>query len=188
MFMKVSFGAKPWIYPQPVLMIGTYDENGVANLMNAAWGGIGDTEEIRICLSSNHKTMKNILLKKVFTVSMATKKTVSECDYFGIASGNTEKDKVVKAGFHSHCCENIDAPYFDELPLTFECSLISYDEESGSLRARILNVFADEAILTDGHIDPKKLEPITFDPINNEYLLLGGSVGKAFAIGKKFFQ
>lgn len=85
--MKISFGSKPWIYPQPVLIIGTYDEDGTPDAMNAAWGGIGDTEEIRICLSSNHKTVKNLLAKKAFTVSMATKKTVAECDYFGLASG-----------------------------------------------------------------------------------------------------
>jgi len=35
--MKKSFGAKTLLFPTPVLMVGTYDENGKANLMNAAW-------------------------------------------------------------------------------------------------------------------------------------------------------
>lgn len=29
--MRKNFGAKPWLYPQPVMIIGTYDENGKAN-------------------------------------------------------------------------------------------------------------------------------------------------------------
>ncbi len=186
--MKISFGSKPWIYPQPVLIIGTYDEDGTPDAMNAAWGGIGDTEEIRICLSSNHKTVKNLLAKKAFTVSMATKKTVAECDYFGLASGNQVKDKIAKVNFHSVHAEHVDAPYFEELPLTFECTLISYDEETGDLRGKIENTLADESILTNGKIDPEKLEPIAFDGVNHTYLLVKGVVADAFSCGKKFLK
>ena len=32
---RVDFGVKPVMYPMPVLIIGTYDENGVPNAMNA---------------------------------------------------------------------------------------------------------------------------------------------------------
>ena len=56
---RVNFGAKPLMYPQPVLIIGTYDENGVPNAMNAAWGITTDFKEITISLS-DHKTTENL--------------------------------------------------------------------------------------------------------------------------------
>ena len=38
--MRKNFGAKSWMYPMPVLIIGTYDESGTPDAMNAAWGMI----------------------------------------------------------------------------------------------------------------------------------------------------
>ncbi len=38
--MRKNFGAKAILYPMPVLIIGSYDENGTPDAMNAAWGGI----------------------------------------------------------------------------------------------------------------------------------------------------
>ena len=35
--MKKNLGTKPFIMPMPVLIIGTYNEDGSANAMNAAW-------------------------------------------------------------------------------------------------------------------------------------------------------
>ena len=99
--MRKNFGAKPYLYPQPVLIIAAYDENGAANAMNAAWGGISEFNEISICLSPGHKTVKNILIQKAFTVSMATAAFVDACDYVGIVSGNAVADKMEKAGFHT---------------------------------------------------------------------------------------
>ena len=79
--MRKNFGAKPWCYPQPVFMLAAYDEAGEPNLMNAAWGGISEENQITMCISAGHKTTKNILAKGAFTVSMATADTVVECDY-----------------------------------------------------------------------------------------------------------
>lgn len=108
--MRTNFGAKPILYPQPVFIIASYDENGVADAMNAAWGGISESNEISICLSANHKTVKNILARKAFTVSMATADTVVPCDYVGLVSGNDVANKLEKAGFHATKSEFIDAP------------------------------------------------------------------------------
>ena len=38
--MKKSMGAKTVVYPTPVFVVGTYDGEGKANVMTAAWGGI----------------------------------------------------------------------------------------------------------------------------------------------------
>ena len=182
--MRKNFGTKPMCYPMPVYIIGTYGVDGTPNAMNAAWGGISEETEISICISADHKTTENILLRKAFTVSMATDKYIAACDYVGIVSGNQEPNKFAKAGFHATKSEFVDAPLIDELPMALECELITYDPESCRLVGRIVNVSADESVLGEnGKVDVKKLQPITFDPMNNHYLVLGEKVGQAFHDG-----
>lgn len=183
--MRKNFGAKPWTYPQPVFIIASYDENGKPDAMNAAWGGISDSTQISMCLSAGHKTVKNILARKAFTVSMADAAHVPECDYVGLVSANKEPDKLAKAGLHTEKAEHVDAPVITELPMTVECKLVSYDQESMIMVGEIVNVSADESVLTNGAIDPDKLRPITFDPVNNTYRVIGEVVGNAFSDGKK---
>ena len=183
--MRKNFGAKPICYPQPVFILAAYDEKGIPNAMNAAWGGISEDREVSICVSADHKTTLNILVKKAFTVSMATADQMVACDYVGIVSGNKVPDKFEKAGFHATKSEFVDAPLIDELPMAMECELISYDPETCRLVGRIVNVSADESVLNEnGKVDPMKLRPITFDPMNNAYLVLGEKVGNAFRDGK----
>jgi len=184
--MRKNFGVKPWTYPQPVFIIGSYDENGNADAMNAAWCGISNANQIAMCLSAGHKTVKNILAKKEFTISMATAKYMAECDYLGIASANNMPDKLERCGLHTEKAENVDAPLIRELPMAVECRLVSYDAGTGLMLGEIINVSAEESILTEGKIDPGKLEPITFDSVNNAYIKLGEVVGNAFKDGEKF--
>ena len=184
--MRKNFGAKPLSYPQPVFIIAAYDENGIPNAMNAAWGGISEMNEISMCLSAGHKTVKNILKRGAFTVSMAEAAHVAQCDYVGIVSGNTVTDKFAKAGFHATKSEFVDAPLIDELSVALECKLIEYNPETCILRGEIVNVSVDERVLDEnGKVDAAKVEPIIFDPFNNEYLKIGEKVGDAFAEGKK---
>ena len=183
---RVNFGAKPWMYPMPVLIIATYDENGTPDAMNAAWGSIADTNRIAIYLSAEHKTTRNILARKAFTVSMADAAHVVEADYVGIVSANTVPDKLERAGLHTTKSSFVDAPLVDELPMALECKMVSFDEESELLIGEIVNVCAEERVLDEkGNIDPKKLNPITYDPVNHAYLTLGEKVGNAFSDGKK---
>lgn len=182
--MRKNFGAKPHLYPMPVLIIASYDADGTPDAMNAAWGGISENDEISMCLDAGHKTVKNILKRKAFTVSPATAKYVKECDYVGIASGNDTPDKMKKAGFHTIKSEFVDAPLIEELPFALECELISYDPDSCRMVGRIVNVGADESVLgSNGKVDPAKLQPIVFDAVNNKYIKLGEIVGNAFSDG-----
>lgn len=183
--MRRSFGAKPFLYPMPVLIIGSYDENGVPNAMNAAWGSAADMDRIAIYVSAGHKTMKNILARGAFTVSIADEKNLVEADYVGIVSGNRVEDKLERCGWTTCKSENVDAPIIEALPMTLECRLISYDTESELLTGEIVNVLADESILTDGAIDPGKLKPICFDPVNHAYYAMGERLGRAFEDGRK---
>lgn len=187
--MRKNFGTKTWLFPMPVLIVAAYDENGQPNAMNAAWGGIHTDNVIGICISEGHKTTENILKTKAFTVSMATVRQMVACDYVGIVSGNKEQDKFRKAGFHHIKSEFVNAPIIKELPMSLECELISYDKESNHMTGRIVNISAEESIIGDnGKIDITKLQPLTYDPCNHNYYVIGEKAGDAFSEGKKIKQ
>ena len=182
--MRKHFGAKAMLYPMPVLILAAWGEDGVPCAMNAAWGGISEETEISMCISPEHKTMKNILARGAFTVSMADADHVAACDYVGVVSGNDVPDKFAKAGFHATQSGSVDAPLIEELPMALECRMISYDADSCRLVGEIVNVCADERVLDEnGKIDPQKLRPITYDPVHHAYLVLGEKVGNAFRDG-----
>lgn len=180
--MRKNFGAKPYLYPQPVMIIGTYDEDGKANAMNAAWGGIVGMNEIIIDLSS-HKTTENMLKNKAFTVSIADAAHMTACDYVGIVSAYKEPEKMKKAGFTTTKSEFVNAPVINELPLTLEC-VLKQVIDGGKYIGEIINVSADESILgADGEVDLDKFTPITYDTIHQGYYALGERVGNAFRDG-----
>ncbi len=184
--MRKNFGAKAWLYPMPVLIIGSYDENGAADAMNAAWGGISEETQISICVSEDHKTTENILKRGAFTVSIADAENVVAADYVGIVSAKAVPDKVKRACLTAVRSELVDAPLFEELPMALECRLISYDGENCRLVGEIVNVCADERILDkDGKIDLSRFSPITYDPVHHTYRKLGEVVGKAFCDGAR---
>ena len=182
---RMNFGPKPFIYPMPVLIVGTYDEKGVPNAMNAAWGAITDMNEITISMSP-HKTTENFAHTGAFTVSFATEDTVVACDYVGVESASKVPDKFAKAGFHAVKSQFVNAPLIAELPMALECKVKRYEDEI--LVGEIVNVNAEESILTEGKVDPKKLKPIAYDPVNHTYMSLGEVVGRAFTDGLKLKQ
>ena len=183
--MRKNFGVKNWLYPMPVFIVGSYDENGVPNAMNAAWGGIYDTNLVMVCLADDHKTTENIKKSGAFTISFATSKMVAPCDYVGIVSANDVPDKFCRAGFHATRSAHVNAPIIDELPMTVECKLLKFNED-GICIGEIVNVSADESILDEnGSIDAKKLDPIIYDSVSHAYWNFGEKVGRAFSDGKK---
>ena len=181
---RKSFGAKAWTYPQPVWIIGTYDENGKPDAMNAAWGGISEANQVSICVSVGHKTCKNFEKTGAFTISMADADHVAACDYVGMASGNKVENKFEKAGFTATKSELVNAPIINELPICLECKVIDFNKETCILRGEIINVSVDERVMTDGKVDVSKVKPITFDPFNNAYHVVGEKVGDAWGSGK----
>ena len=183
--MRKDLGPQSFLYPMPVLIIGTYDENGKADAMNAAWGSMYDYNQITISLAG-HTTTDNIRKNKAFTVSFGTRKTVASCDYVGIVSMAKEPKKLEKAGLHPLKSLKVNAPLFEEFPLSLECELISLEGEmgdGGTLIGQIVNMIADESILTNGKIDVKKLEPICYEGQHHKYHVMGEEIADAFKIG-----
>ena len=174
-------GKKSVITPEGVFIIGTYDENGVPNAMNAAWGMQSDVGEITLMLG-RHKTTENFEKTGAFTVAFGTADTVLISDYFGVETG-AKVNKIERAGVHTHASAHVDAPIIEEYPLTLECTVKSWDPSTGYLIGSIVASQADERILTDGKVDLGKLRPIIFDPSFNAYRVVGEVVGRAFDDG-----
>lgn len=178
--MRKNLGAKPYLFPQPVMIIATYDEYGKANAMNAAWGGIAGADEIVVDLGS-HKTTVNIMKSKAFTISMADAAHVIPCDYVGIVSANEEPNKMQKAGFTVTKSDYVNAPVINELPLALECEFSS--ASGGKIFGKIVNVSADESILEHGDVSLERFFPIIYDTATHGYYKLGARVGNAFSDG-----
>ena len=188
--MKKNLGVKPAIFPMPVLMVSTYNEDGTVDVMNAAWGTMLDMGKVALNLTKTHKTVKNIKNRKAFTVAIADANHVVESDYVGMTSCNTMHDKFEKTGLHYIKSEFVDAPIIEEYPVTMECEFVKYqDDENGiGVIGKIVNVVADESVLgNEGKIAVEKINAILYDPFNHGYYKVGEKVGQAFSDGKKLF-
>ena len=171
--------------PQPCVMIATWDKEHTPDVMMAAWAGQYDYKQIVVSMSK-HKTTENLEATGAFTVSFADVHTVAESDYLGLVSGSKVPGKVAKVGFSFMPSPNVDAPIINEYPLTLECKVVSWAD--GILVGEVVNMSADERILTDGKVDLEKLRPIVFDAASMTYRALGEVVGKAWGAGKKFME
>ena len=190
--MKKSLGAKTLAQPTPVWAVSTYDEDGKANSMIAAWGGIASSQPASMTVSvrpSRH-TYAAIMKNKAFTISVCTKDMAAEADYLGIASGKNE-DKFAKTGLTAVASDVVNAPYIDESPLVIECQLI-HSYELGihvMLVGEIKDVKCDEDKLIDGkNPDVEKIMPLIFTPGTRDYHTIGERVGKGFDMGKKYMD
>ena len=183
-----SFGQKEWMLPQPVLILGTYNADGTANAMNAAWGGQWDAKEIMISMGA-HATTENLARCPEFTVAFATRDTMVAADFVGIVSAKNDPEKMQKTGWTVQRAENVEAPVFTDFPMTLECRIlrkIDESEEGYYIVAEIVNVLVNEDFLAeDGKPDVEKMHLIVYDPIHHGYMELGRRVGNAFSDGKQ---
>ena len=175
------------IFPMPVLMIATYNEDGSVDVMNAAWGTMLSKDQVILNLTETHKTVKNIKKRKAFTVSIADSKHVVEADYFGIVSGNNTPNKFENSGLSATKSENVDAPIISEFPICMECEFIEYqaDEYGCGVIGKIVNITADEKVMNGDNIDISKVNAIAFDPYTHGYYEVTKRVGEAFKDGLK---
>lgn len=185
--MRTKIKTTEAIFPMPVLMIATYNEDGTIDVMNAAWGTMVDRDVVALNLGASHKTVKNIKARKAFTVSIADAAHLVEADYFGIASGNNTPDKFAKSGMTDTKSENVDAPIINEFPLCMECEFIEYQDGQNGLGVigKVVNTTADERVMKDGKVDISAVNAIAFDPYTHGYYKVTERVGEAFSDGNK---
>ena len=179
--LKITEG----IFPMPVLMVATYNEDGSVNVMNAAWGTMQERDTVVLNLTESHKTVKNIKARGAFTVSIADAAHVVEADYFGVASGNDTPDKFARSGLTASKAETVDAPVINEFPLCLECRFIEYqtNEYGCGVIGKVVNVTADESVMAGGRVDISLVNAIAFDPYTHGYYRVTERVGNAFRDG-----
>ena len=185
--MRTKLKLTEGIFPMPVLMIATYNEDGSVNVMNAAWGTMVERDIVALNLSEGHKTVQNIKARGAFTVSIADAAHVVEADYFGVESGNKVADKLARSGLTAGKAETVDAPVINEFPLCLECEFIEYQggEYGCGVIGRVVNVTADERVMADGKVDISRVDAIAFDPYTHGYYRVAQRVGEAFKDGLK---
>ncbi len=189
MAVKKDFGVKPFLFPMPTYMIGTYNEDDTVDVMMMAWGGICAEDMVALNLEADHKTVANLKARGAFTLAVPGTDTLKESDFFGMASANRFADKFARSGLHAVKSERVDAPIIEEYPLTLECKVERMEDEPYGLRVlgKIVNVTADEAVLDDeGKIDAKKLNAFLFDQMRNGYYAVGEKIGQAWHSGAEF--
>ena len=185
--MKKEIKNKQAVFPMPVLLISTFNEDGSVDVMNAAWGTMFEMDEVLLNLSASHKTVKNIKARKGLVVHLADAKHAAEADYFGMVSANNVKDKFAKSGMTYTKSEVVDAPIINEFPVAFECEFERFNEaeDEYGVIAKVKRVSVDEELLKDGKVDIDKLEALAFDPFTNGYYKVGNRVADAFKVGLK---
>lgn len=183
--MKKQIKTTEAIFPMPVLLISTFNEDGTVNVMNAAWGTMVERDAVALNLTETHKTVQNIKARKGFVVHIADAKHVVEADYFGVVSGNKVSDKLAKSGMTFVKSDLVDAPIINELPIAMECEFVEYQSgETGlGVIGKVVRTSVEEANLKDGKVDIDSLEAIAFDPYTHGYYKVGGRVGEAFKDG-----
>lgn len=185
--MKKDLGIKPYLFPMPVLMISTYNEDGTVDVMNMAWGGICANNMVSLNIGERHKTSENIKRTGAFTLSIADVAHIEAADYFGIASGNDTPDKFERSGLTATKSEKVDAPIVNEFPITLECRVVEDKTEvyGHHVIGEILSVLAEDSVLDEnGKVDIAKLGAFAFDQFQNGYYAMGEKVGQAWSTGK----
>ena len=185
--MRKNIKTTESIFPMPVLMIATYNEDGSVDVMNAAWGTMLERDHVILNLTETHKTVKNIKQRKAFTVSIADSKHVVEADYFGVVSGNNTPNKFENSGLTVTKSENVDAPIINEFPICMECEFVEYqDDKYGcGVIGKVVNVTADEKVMNGDNVDVELVNAIAFDPYTHGYYKVTNRVGEASKDGLK---
>lgn len=188
--MKQQIKTTAAIFPMPVLLISTFNEDGTVDVMNAAWGTMLEMDTVALNLSETHKTVENIKARKGFVVHIADAKHVVEADWFGVVSVRKDPEKFAKTGMTFEKSELVDAPIVNELPIAIECEFIEFQNNTNGIGVigKVLRTSVEEACMKDGKVDIDALEAIAFDPYTKGYYKVGDRVGDAFSDGFKLMS
>ncbi len=186
---RIALAPATVLHPHPVLLVGSYGQDGKPNLMNAAWGGIccSDPPCVAVSLREATLTYHNILHSGAFSIGIPSTKQVKAADYVGIVSGR-DHDKFRDTGLTPLKSEKVNAPLAAELPFSLECRLVQHHKLGlhTIFIGEIIGIQADEVVLgPDGLPDIEKVQPMIWGGMgSNYYFGLGEKLAKAFAVGK----
>lgn len=186
---KKSLGKHTLILPAPVWIIGSYDAEGVANVMAASWVGIcsSDPASVTVSLKESRYTYENVKERGAFTVNIPSSRFAAESAFFGTVSGR-DYDKFAATGLTAVRSELVDAPYIKEFPLIVECRLTGTYEVGVHIMfiGEIVDVKADESVLNErGRPDISRLDPFVYATGSGTFHSIGKSLGTVSELQKK---
>ncbi|TRX65660.1 flavin reductase family protein [Flammeovirga kamogawensis] len=187
--MKKSVGKRPYLFPMPIGVIGSYDSSGTPNIMAASWIGIVNSKPLSIGVSLRPATYtyKNVMRTKSFTVNIANEKLISYIDWVGHYSGK-DMNKFEKLSLTPVRSKLVDAPYVNEFPVVLECKVVNITNlgKHTHFVGEIMDVKVDTALLKDDNknlIDIYKLRPVMTGQ-GSGYFGIGQHLGR----GGKVYQ
>jgi len=187
--MKKSIGPRTLLQPNPVLIVGSYDPDGRANMMTVAWGGICCSKPpcAAISLRQATYTYGNIQHSKAFTINIPSTSFVKEADYVGIYSGKQE-NKFESLGLTPVKSDVVNAPCVEEFPVVLECEVLKVVEIGLHTQfiGEIKDIKAEESILAENGLpDITKVQPFIYNSAGQDYYALGDFLGKAYTVGRR---
>jgi len=186
--MKRSLGAKPLLFPTPLVIVGSYDDQGRPNAMAAAWAGICCSKPpcITVSLRKATYTYASLMARQAYTAHVTDESHLTASDFLGMASGR-DGDKLGTLGLTTVPSELVDAPIIQEYPLVLECKVVHVHDLGlhTMFVGEVQDIKADPHVVDEkGHPLVDMLKPLAFLPEARTYHGMGPVLGRAFDAGK----
>lgn len=182
---KVRLGPKPFLLPQPAVLVGTLLD-GVPNYMVAAWCGVANhvPPMVTVAVRPSRHTERGIRAHGAFSLNVPSTDLVRDTDYCGIVSGAKEDKSAIFTTF-TGTIEG--APLIRECRLGLECRLVQTLElPTHRLHlGEVVEVHAEEDCLVDGVPEMGRVDPLIYSITDGNYWQVGGPVGRAFHVGRR---
>ena len=165
-YTKQSLGVKNLVFPEPAMVIGSYDKDGKPNIMTAAWFGVANSRPLKVSVSLRPATYSYhcIMANMAFTVNVPDASLISYVNFAGKYSG-IDMNKFEETGLTPVKSEYVNAPYIEEFPIVLECKVTEY-HDLGSHRqfiGQVVDAKIDERLLNkDGKVNMDLFNPIIY--------------------------
>ena len=173
---KAELRRRAYLYPSPVLIIGTVFQ-GRPNWSTVAYHGILDANTLLLTIESSHLTTQAIRTNGCFSVNIPSSDMAARADYVGTRGGATCDKSTI---FTATMVDSL-TPIADECALSYTCHTEKLYEKNGKtyIVATVLEIFAEESLQQGAMLDIGTLNPLLFDWTG--YYKLGDYVGRPFS-------
>lgn len=181
---RVRLDNDAYPFPHPVTLVGTMVD-GAPNFATIAWMTPCGSKPPMLAfdLDKTRYTTRGIYETKAFSVNIPGADLVAKTDHCGLFSGKSDDKARLFTVVEG---EETGAPLIEECPVCMECRLVQVVDlpTDEVFFGEIVGVYAHEACLTDGKIDPKKAEPFVVTLSDEKYWGLGECLGTGWSIGQ----
>lgn len=176
---KIKLPSKP-VLVFPTILVGA-EVGGRPNYAAVGACGVVNLEPVLyISLKDTHHTTAGVRENGCFSVNLPAPGLVQKVDFCGVVSGKTVDKAALFTAFYDEAAR---APLISECPVNILCKVARSIPVTGftMFLGEIVAVYADEAALTDGQVDPVKLDPVVM--MYPSYFALGRAIGAVYQDG-----